>query len=107
MSLTLVVQSEVDNDLREAVSWYEEQELGLGQKFLNETLDAIERLRRNPYLYYVRHRSRQVRWSYTRRFPYRIVFSVIGNTVVVYAVIHGSRHDRHWKSRIEEFDFQN
>jgi hypothetical protein len=60
----------------------------------------MSRLPRNPLLYRVRHRRKQVRWAYPRRFPYRIIFRVIGDTVVVYAVIHAARHDRRWKERV-------
>ena len=101
MILTLVVRPEIDDDLLQAAEWYDQQQPGLGQKFLRDVIETIERLLQNPFLYYVRNRRRQVRWVYTRRFPYRIIFSVIGNTVVLYAVIHGARHDRNWKTRLK------
>jgi plasmid stabilization system protein ParE len=99
--LSLVVRPEVDADLLEAEAWYNDQEPGLGQKFLKDALETIDRLLQNPFLHHVRYRKRRVRWAYTRRFPYRVVFSVMGETVVVYAVIHGARHDRNWKARVE------
>ena len=101
MTLTLAVRPEVDGDLLQAEEWYDRQEPGLGQKFLNDVIETTDRLLQNPFLYYVRYRRRQVRWVYTRRFPYRIIFSVIDNTVIVYAVIHAARHDRNWKTRLE------
>ena len=42
----------------------------------------------------------EVRRVLTHRFPYRIFFSLKGDTVVVHAVSHGHRHDRHWKDRL-------
>jgi plasmid stabilization system protein ParE len=101
VSLRLVVRPEVDADLLEAETWYEDQESGLGQKFLKATLETIERLLQNPFLHRVRYGRRQVRWAYVRQFPYKVVFSVSDNTVVVYAVIHGARHDRNWKARVK------
>jgi plasmid stabilization system protein ParE len=101
VNLSLVVRPEVDADLQEAEAWYNNQEPGLGQSFLRHALETIDRLLQNPFLYRIRYRKRQVRWAYIRRFPYRVVFSVLGETVVVYAVIHGARHDRNWKVRIE------
>jgi toxin ParE1/3/4 len=101
VTLRLVVRPEVDTDLHEAEAWYNQQEPGLGQKFLSAVLETIDRVFQNLFLYRVRQSRRQVRWAYTRRFPYRVVFKVKDDTVVVYAVLHGARHDRHWKERVD------
>ncbi len=100
MSWRLVVRPEVDADLLEAEKWYEERQEGLGRKFLQATRQTMARLPRNPLFYRVRHRRRQVRWAYTSRFPYRIIFRVTGDTIVIYAVIHAARHERAWKKRL-------
>ena len=99
MSYRLVVRPEVDADLLAAETWYEERREGLGREFLLATRQAIARLQRNPLLHRVRHRREQIRWTYPRRFPYRIIFRVIGDRVVVYAVIHAARQDREWRKR--------
>ncbi|MBA3543849.1 MAG: type II toxin-antitoxin system RelE/ParE family toxin, partial [Chthoniobacterales bacterium] len=41
-------------------------------------------------------------WRYPKRFPYRIIYEVIEpeNLVVVAAVLHAARHDRHWQKRV-------
>ena len=36
----------------------------------------------------------------TKRFPYLIFFSLKGDAVLVHAVLHGHRDDRHWKDRL-------
>jgi plasmid stabilization system protein ParE len=90
----------VDTDLLEAEAWYEKQQAGLGQEFLRTTLEMMSRLRQNPLYYRIRHRRKQVRWVYPRPFPYRIVFQVIGDTVVIHAVLHAARHGRHWQQRV-------
>ncbi len=101
MNFRLVVRPQVDDDLLEAEAWYEQQDSGLGREFLREAVEAIDRLLVNPLIHHVRHRRRQVRWAYTRRFPYRIIFRVIDDTIIVYTVIHSARHDRRWKERLE------
>ena len=100
MSYRLIVRPEVDADLLEAEAWYEQQEEGLGREFLRDARDTIDNLSANPLIYQVRSHRKQVRWAYPRRFPYRIIFRVIRETVVIYAVIHAARHDRHWKRRL-------
>ncbi|HXT41045.1 MAG TPA: type II toxin-antitoxin system RelE/ParE family toxin [Candidatus Angelobacter sp.] len=100
MNYHLVVRPEVDTDLLEADAWYEKQQAGLGREFLLAVREKMARLPRNPLLYRIRHRRKQVRWAYPRRFPYRIVFQVIRDTVVIYAVLHAARHDREWRQRL-------
>jgi len=96
----LVVRPEVDADLLEVEAWYDQQRAGLGNEFLRALRAEMERLPRNPFLFRVRHRSRQVRWAHPRRFTYRIIFRVVRDTVVIYAVLHAARHDREWKRRL-------
>ena len=100
MTFRLVVRPEVDYDLQIAEEWYEQQQTGLGHEFLSDVLTTLERLRLNPFIYRVRYARRPVRWAYTRRFPYRIVFHISDETVIVDTVIHASRHDRLWKRRV-------
>ena len=101
MNYRLVVRPEVDDDLLEAESWYEQQQAGLGREFLQAMREKMARLPQTPLLYRIRHRRKQVRWAYPRRFPYRIVFRVIDDAVVIYTVIHAARHDRHWQRRVK------
>ena len=100
MKYRLVVRPEADTDVLEAEAWYEQQRAGLGREFLKAVREAMARLPCNPLLYRVRHRRKQVRWAYARRFPFRIVFGVIGDAVVIYAVLHAARHERHWRRRV-------
>jgi toxin ParE1/3/4 len=100
VSYRLVVRPEVDADLIEAESWYEQQEAGLGREFLLAARETMDSLSANPLIYQVRSHRKQVRWAYPHRFPYRIIFRVIRDTVVIYAVVHAARHDRQWKPRL-------
>jgi hypothetical protein len=35
----------------------------------------------------------------TERFPYRVFFTIIDDTLHVHAVLHGAQHDRNWRGR--------
>ncbi len=100
MKYRLVVRPEVDADLLQAESWYEQQQPGLGREFLVAVHAKLASLPRNPLHYRVGVQRWQVRWAYPDRFPFRIIFRVIQDTIVVYAVLHAARHDRHWKKRV-------
>jgi len=100
VKFNLLVRPEVDTDLLEAEGWYEKQRIGLGRDFLHAAREKMAALPHNPFLHRIRHHRRQVRWAYPGHFPYRIIFRVVGDTVVVYAVLHAARRDTHWKRRL-------
>lgn len=100
MSYRLDIRPDALADIEFAASWYEEQEPGLGADFARTIREAINALPANPLIYRVRDRRRNVRWFLPARFPYRIVYRVRENLITVFAVIHASRDESHWKSRI-------
>ena len=73
---------------------------GLGGQLIDEILAATRGAQENPELFRIVHRDGNVRRVLTRRFPYRIFFSVVGETLYVHAVLHGARHDRRWTERL-------
>ena len=93
---------EVAGDVNEAAAWYDSRQLGLGAEFVEEVIRVWDALENNPLLGCVRHPTKNIHWRYPDRFPYRIIYEVleVQRTVVVAAVLHAARDDRHWRSRI-------
>ena len=87
-------------DLVGAAAWYETHAPGFGEELIDEILAAIARAQGNPELFRVIHRDGDVRRVLVNRFPYRIFFSVVGETLYVHAILHGARHDRRWTDRL-------
>ena len=100
MSRRLIVRPEAEADITEAALWYDEREAGLGLELTLEVRAAIRCAIENPLLYLLLRRRPEVRRNLARRFPYRIFFIVREDAVVVFAVIHAARHDRHWQERL-------
>ena len=102
MSWRVVVRPEVEHDVAEGAAWYDSQQAGLGDEFREEVIQVLAALAANPLLYSRRHPHKDIRWRYPDRFPYRVIYEVIEaeNVVVVGAVLHGARHDRHWQRRV-------
>lgn len=98
MSRRLLTRPEVEADINQAAAWYEQQRSGLGAEFAREIWRTIDTLADNSLLYRVQHRV--LRWIVPKRFPYRIVFTVGTDCVVIHCVVHAKRLDRHWKERI-------
>ena len=84
-------------DVERAAAWYEQQEPGLGERFIREVFDAAELLAKNPLVYRVRHQTLGIRWCYPAYFPYRIVFRCSGNRVIIAAVLHAAQQEPRWR----------
>jgi toxin ParE1/3/4 len=93
-------QSLRSKPLAKAAQWYNQRQPGLGEKFIREVDRAIARVLENPLAFPVILRRHEVRRVLTKRFPYRIFFSLKGEVVVVHVGLHGRRDDRHWKDRL-------
>lgn len=71
-----------------AYDWYEEQQLGLGELFLTELDVCYDKLETLPAVYAkIKKNFRQI---ILKTFPYVVVFEIIKNEVIVYAVFHTS-----------------
>jgi toxin ParE1/3/4 len=98
MSLLVVVRPESQADLRETREWYEHQQPGLGDAFLDRVDDTIVRIQKMPRMYATVFRD--VRRVKIRRFPYLIYYRLQQSRIEVIAVLHGSRDPRLWKGRV-------
>lgn len=102
MNWQVVTRPQAEDDVVEAAGWYDTQRAGLGDEFIEEILAVFDALESNPLLHCRRHPTKNIRWRYPKRFPYRVIYEVIEaeELVIVAAVIHAARHDRVWRSRI-------
>ncbi len=101
MTWRVEFRPEVADDVADAAEWYEQRQPGLGADFVEEIICVWQALADNPLLGCQRHPTKNLRWRYPERFPYRVIYAVdeANHTVVVAAVLHASRHDRHWQDR--------
>ena len=102
MSWRVAVRPEAGDDVSEAAAWYDEQRAGLGSEFREEVLQVFDALAVNPLLNCRHHPRKNIRWRYPERFPYRVIYEVMDTEklVVIAAVLHAARHDRHWRRRV-------
>jgi toxin ParE1/3/4 len=102
MSWRVQFRPEVEVDVVSAAAWYNSREPGLGAEFVEEVVGVWDALAENPLLNSRRHPTLNIRWRYPQRFPYRIIYEVTESdrSVLVIAVLHAARHDRHWRRRI-------
>jgi plasmid stabilization system protein ParE len=91
--LTLA-QQEID----EAVIWFDEQADGKGMDFLDE-LDRVVRLIKS-YPFASTEIEAAIRRCLFARFPYALIYSIEQQTIVVIAVAHARRAPRYWVDRL-------
>ncbi len=90
---------ESEQELVEAVLWYESKEAGLGIRFRDEIAHVLDRIVEDPLLW--RERSGGYRRVNCPVFPYYIPFFIRGNKIIIAAIAHGHRKPGYWKSRIQ------
>ena len=102
MKWEVVARPQAEDDVIEAANWYDTQRPGLGDEFIDEVQAVFDALEINPLLNCRRHPTKNIRWRYPKRFPYRVIYEAIEekNLVIIAAVIHAARHDRVWQRRI-------
>ncbi len=88
----------VEEDQLAAALWYDEQQPGLGDDFLNDSESVINALADNPLLYSIRFAD--VRCVRLRRFKRYAVFYVVrGAEILLLGLIHSSRDPRWLRER--------
>jgi len=97
VTLRVHLRPEAEQDLEAAAGWYEAQQPGLGQRFYDEVLRGIESIRARPTMY--PSVGRGARRALIGRFPYGLYYLVEADSIVIVAVMHGSRSPRRWKRR--------
>ena len=90
----------VREDVREIVLWYNLQRVGLESDFLSSLEDAVKRIEDNPYKYqaYFRH----VRAVILKRFPYRTIYKIVDDRIIIVGVFHTSRNPKIIRKRTTE-----
>jgi hypothetical protein len=98
MSFVIKRHRLVENDQLAAAIWYDEQEPGLGDDFLDESDAAILSLATKAELYAIRFED--VRCARLRRFrKYGIFYVIRQNEVRLIAIHHGARDPRWLQDR--------
>lgn len=86
------------------MAWYDERRIGLGDDLLEEVDSAVTKIMEAPELGGVvpyTDETLGVRRRWVRRFPYSVVYMVMGETIEVLAIAHAKQTPGYWRSRVE------
>lgn len=89
----------------EAAAWYEIRSDGLGHSFTDFYDRGRVAIRTSPDRYPFADDAppgTEVRNFLLARFPYRIVYAVLGDRLVIVAVAHTSRRPGYWSNRLAD-----
>lgn len=89
MNYKLKIRHSVLNEASKIHDWYESRSKGLGGRFADALEECLRGIQRNPKGSQLR--SGKFRHDLVPRFPYRVVFTIDGDTVYVYQIRHTSR----------------
>lgn len=95
----VIITSVAERDFAESLCWYAEKDLEVANDFDREFQRVVSELRVDPARFPLY--DDPYRFILLRRFPFRVIFRIDDNDVIVMAVTHGSRSPDYWRERDE------
>jgi hypothetical protein len=86
-------------EVEAAFLYYESQVPGLGFQFLSALEEGYRHILSNPKAWTALPSKSSLRRCLLRRFPYGLIYEIVGNGIAIYAVMHLSRKPGYWKGR--------
>lgn len=96
MARGFLVRPLAEADLEQATSWYDDEQPGLGLRFLNDVDHIFRRIREMPRQFPVV--SGDIRRA-LRTFPYAVYFRETNEVLIILAVLHLRRRPGLWRAR--------
>ena len=94
---SLIICSAAEADYTESLCWYAERSPKAAEDFDQEFHHALDQVLSDPLRFPLcdsRHR-----YFLMRRFPFRIIYRVDGDNVIVIAIAHAARSPDYWRKR--------
>ena len=91
-ALEIKIAAEAESEIKDIYQWYFDQSPPAANSFL-EALDLLFNfLIINPYSF--SRQRKNFRVAYTKRFPFAIIYEIMGTTILILRILHTSRHPR-------------
>lgn len=85
-------------EFNESKQFYEIEQAGLGIRFENEIKNAISHIKKSPSIW--SFERGEIRRYILHRFPYKILYSIQEDTIIILAFAHQHRKPDYWIDRI-------
>lgn len=90
MGSKLIIEPEAEQEIIDAIEWYESKQVGLGTDFLNY-LDGYFQTLKNAKATFELKRKPVFRELPLKRFPFVIIYEKFRNQIIVYSVFNTSQ----------------
>lgn len=89
-SYKIIILEQAVSEIEESCLYYNNQSPGLGFKFEEDVFQLLEIIKNNPLLFPIKFEY--MHEALLGRFPYIIVYEVVGKKIIIIAVFHTKRH---------------
>jgi mRNA-degrading endonuclease RelE of RelBE toxin-antitoxin system len=86
-------------EFESAKEFYEIEQAGLGKRFETEIKKSLLSIKKNPQTWSVERQ--EIRRYFVHKFPYKILYSVQKDTIIVLAFAHLHREPEYWVDRMK------
>jgi len=95
MGWSALFHADTASDYNEAYSWYELQQGGLGERFLNAVEDVVQKIIVSPEVFGTKSKH-GYREAIVRNFPYSVVYRLNKDTriILITSIHHHKKHPR-------------
>jgi plasmid stabilization system protein ParE len=97
MIYNVVFHPKAEEEFREAVWWYGNQQNGLDLEFVRCIDEAIQNIKREPVLYPIEFEN--FRKKVVKRFPFKILYEIVDDNIYILALFHSRRNQEQIRSR--------
>ena len=87
-------------DYDESFDWYAARSRQAAMLFATAVDESLGRIQRDPSLFHAL--DSQHRECLLKRCPFRIIFRIMGDRVIVIAVAHAKRRPGYWRNRVHD-----
>lgn len=101
MKFEVIIRPEAEYDLEKAYSWYEDKQVGLGDRFLDQVKYSIHFIAQNPYASPKVYKD--TRKHLLQKFPFKIIYFINNDKINILAVLHGKRHQKQTENRVNQY----
>lgn len=95
----LIIHSEAELELRQAVAYYENKCTGLGLDLEREVSQALDDIQESPERWPIKRHG--TRWRLLHRFPYAIYYLELLDAIWVVALAHTHQKPYYWLNRMK------